>query len=130
VLATDEFDHGLRRGVTAFGIRVPRYIDGWLAFDEPRAGVNGILIEAKSGSQGPSAAVYQLKCYRAALRQMTPGPLLVWGIAEEWQDRGVDVGSAALMQRGEDDDLWVFSTADQIPEIMMALAFGPRQYAS
>lgn len=123
MLATHEFDHGLRQGVTAFGIRVPAYVDGWLPFDKPRAGFTGILLEAKSGSQGPAAAVYQLKCYRAALRQEVPGPLLVWGIAEEWQDRGIDVGAAAVIERGETDDLWVFSTADQIPEIMTALAF-------
>jgi hypothetical protein len=124
VLSTYEFDHGLRDAFASAGIRAPARVDGWLTFDEPRAGFHGILVEAKSGSQGPEAAVYQLKAYRAALQRQHPVRLLVWGVTEsEFESPASDRDRFA--PSGDGQDHWVFSDARQISQVLSSAGLEP-----
>jgi hypothetical protein len=105
-------------------IRVPKYVDGWLAFDEPRCGFHGILVESKSGSQSFDAAIHQLKCYRATLRNRVPGRILVWGIVEQVdEDDAGDVLSKVQDETGRQasEDLWLFSDANSIPALLESI---------
>jgi hypothetical protein len=104
VLDTQEYDHGLRETLSTVTSRLPKYIDGWLRFDAPRSGFDGILVEAKSGSQGLDAALYQLKVYRAALRARGVGRLLVLGVIESLDDEVVEPASTEA-----EGDVWVFT---------------------
>ena len=126
VLATSEFDHGLRNAMNRYAIRVPSLVDGWLRFDQPRQGFVGIIIEAKSGTQSFGEAVYQLKCYRAAIKDREAGRLLVWGITEHEDDSWKEFENLSdhqILRSDPDDDLWVFSSADRIPGMMQELGF-------
>jgi hypothetical protein len=100
------------------GVVLPRRFDALVTFDRPCAGFYGILLEAKSGSQSFADAVHQLKVYRAALREPLPGPLLVWGVVEGGGDRAREFDAAALRaavgERGEEEDLWVFTGEGEI----------------
>lgn len=125
VLSTDEFRPDLRRAIDFYHLRVPARIDGLLRFSKPRGGFHAILLEQKSGSQSPDTAIYQLKCYRAALREMLPQPIIVWAIVEnEWRDSGgfAELRAGCLAPDPlATGDVWVFSTADRIPEVLSAL---------
>jgi hypothetical protein len=123
VLSTYEFDHGLRKALEAAGMRAPTRVDGWLTFDEPRAGFDGILVEAKSGTQGPEAAVYQLKAYRAALQQQLAARLLVWGVTESAFERPASAGDR-FAPSADGQDHWVFSSAGEIGDVLSSTGFG------
>ena len=82
-----------------------------------RAGFDGILIEAKSGSQMPDAAIAQLRAYRAALRAQGLGRLRVWGIVEAaWPWMPPMPGEV-----GGPEDLWVFSDADHVSAVLQSV---------
>jgi hypothetical protein len=128
VLAGGAFDSPLRDAVAEFEINLPSRADVLIVFDEPRAGFKGILLEAKSGDQPVDAALWQLTCYRAALRRRGIGPLLVWAVAEqgvrvEKLGRSVEPGM----------DRWVFSTVETMTAILEQLfgsdILGRRQVA-
>lgn len=124
MLGTAEFDHGLREATMRHSVRVPANTDGWLLFDTARFGFHAILIEAKSGSQSYYETVHQLKCYRAALKSIVPGRILVWGIVE--QEAGEEISAALDQVKREkrarsEDDLWVFSSAEDIPRVLEAV---------
>ena len=124
VLSTSEFGTDLRDAMDFYGLGVPTRADGLLRFSEPRAGFQAILVEVKSGSQSPDAAIYQLKCYRAALRKAFPQPIVVWGIVEqEWRESATSGGSYAtsLPPAHPNGDRWICSTADDIGETIAAL---------
>ena len=105
---------------------LPREIDLLFELDPPRRGFAGILLEAKSGGQDFADTVWQLGVYRAALRTKDPRPLLVWGVVER-TSTPVDLTQALAgvtdrLQRGSaDEDLWLFTTGDQIPEALALL---------
>jgi hypothetical protein len=133
VLATAEFDHGLREGTERHGVRVPGRADGWLVFASPQAGFHSILLEAKSGSQAFDAAIHQLKCYRAALKSHAPGRILVWGIVEQAED--IKIVKDSLHQLRDDasaranEDLWVFSSAEYIQDVLTSIGLLDRTAA-
>lgn len=117
ILDTPEFDHALRAAIDRHGVRVPKYIDVLVEFDTPRGGFDGVLIEAKSGSQQPDAAILQLRAYRAALRADGYKRLLVWGVVEaSWP--WVLPASSEL---NAEEDLWVFSDASRIGDVLRAV---------
>jgi len=120
VLATSEFDYGLRNAMLRQNVRVPQRADGWLEFKEPRNGFKGILIEAKSGSQSFDATLLQLKCYRAALKRLVPGRFIVWGIVEQVDPNSENaaINVPTLSTPDTDTDQWVFSSADQIGPVL------------
>lgn len=121
VLATSTFD-GVREAMELYGVRAPKYVDLWIEFGEPRGGFTGILIEAKSGTQGPDAALLQLLAYYGVLRTRRSGRLLVWGIVEtEQPNTEVVLSTARVDPSDSSDDLWVFSSADQIPRVLRTL---------
>jgi len=124
MLETAEFDHGLREAMERHRVSAPQWVDGLFEFNVPRKGLSGILLEAKSGAQGFRAAVFQLKCYRAALRVSHPGPMLVWGVVENEalaldDEARRQLGDAA--EPGRSTDLWVFSTASAIPTVLASV---------
>jgi hypothetical protein len=124
VLSTDEFNHGLREATKRHSVRVPAFADGWLVFDTPRSGFHAILVEAKSGSQSYYETVHQLKCYRAALKPIVPGRILVWGIVE--QAGGEEILTAlehlkSEKKLGAEKDFWVFSSAEDISSVLEAV---------
>ncbi len=127
VLSTPEFGNGLHQAMKRHRLRTPSTIDGWLNFTEPRNGFGGILVEAKSGSQSPDKAVYQLKCYRAAVKELDPRPLLVWGIVEEPMPTEVQASAFETLDvqftGPPTGDTWVFSTADEITKVLAATRF-------
>ena len=107
-----------------FGLRVPERID--LAFDMDPAlrGIDGIIVEAKSGSQGFDAAVGQLRVYRKARARRAGQRYLIWGIVEqpiagpitcdqlEWLRQEIEVGQG---------DVWAFSGVDDIGAVLTLL---------
>lgn len=118
---------GLRAGVEQFGVRVPDRIDVLCEFPPTPGnmrGITGILVEAKSGAQEPSHALGQLRVYRETLSRRLPGRILVWGIAEQssqgyLRDNQIEwIGNQVKNSR---DDLWVFSTADDISRVLKAV---------
>jgi hypothetical protein len=124
VLSTAEFNHGLREATKRHSVRVPAFADGWLVFDTARSGFHAILVEAKSGSQPFYETVHQLKCYRAALKQIVPGRILVWGIVE--QAGGEEILTALEHLKSQknlrpEEDFWVFSSAEDIPSVLEAV---------
>ncbi|MCK6680813.1 MAG: hypothetical protein L6R30_00160 [Thermoanaerobaculia bacterium] len=111
---------------------LPRRIDLLFQFDAPRRGLAGILLEAKSGeTQDLADTVWQLGVYRAALRTKNPEPLLVWGVAERTATP-TDLAAALALVRdrlaGGDvgEDLWLFTTGDQISEALALLGLALR----
>lgn len=125
LLGTHEFQGGLRAAVKRHGVSLPREIDALLAFESPIAGFDGILIEAKSGTQTYRDALFQLKCYRAALAAERAGRFIVWGLVEQPQADPTDWAKGSAFPTAPDEDLWVFSTAGDIPAVLQAagLAF-------
>lgn len=112
-----EFDGGLRDAMVRHQVRTPGRMDALLVFDHPRNGFHGILLEAKSGLQDPSATIFQLKCYRAAIRRWLAGRLIIWGIVEH----GSQVGQNDDLPVREDGDLWVFSPVDAVEGVARRL---------
>jgi hypothetical protein len=124
VVESTEFAPGLRRAIYRHDISAPTRLDGFLEFVAPRAGFDAILLESKSGTQNFDAAIYQLKCYRAALAAKNPGRMLIWGIIETPPEgyQGVPRGVIAAEARERPtEDLWVFSTADEVYVVLEAL---------
>ena len=106
------------------GVVLPRRFDALVTFDKSRAGLNGILLEAKSGAQSFADTVHQLKAYRSALRESLPGPLLVWGVVEGGGDRTKAFDRYAIEEavksREEGDDFWLFTSEVEIREALGA----------
>ncbi len=130
VTSTSLFDGGLREAQALFKSRVHRHMDGWARFDRLRNGFAGLVMEMKSGNQGIDAPIFQLKCYREALRRCSPEPMVVWGIFE--RPTGDEVFAqvterlSAAVGSPAEDDVWVFSTADEIPQVLKALGLTER----
>ena len=119
VLGTVQFAPELRDAMVRQSLRVPKWVDGLFLFREPRNGFSGLLLECKSGSQGPANAVHQLKAYREALRGKMPGPLLVCGVVErrwleEWDERQMGTPGAG-------QDHWVFAPVERLSEVVTRL---------
>lgn len=112
------FDGGLGHSVVRHNIRLPSRIDALIVPRQALSGYSALLLEAKSGDQGYEAALFQLMCYREALRERFPGPVVVWGIVEnvveaDWISRAVEaIRTYSASNPGS--DLWLFSSADDI----------------
>jgi hypothetical protein len=96
----------------AQGVNPPSRADLLLELVPPRAGFHALLIECKSGDQGPDRSVYQLLAYRSALRSRFPGRMLVWGIVER------AICAPTITQFANEGDVWVFSSADAIQTVL------------
>ena len=125
-LATLDYVGALARAVEAFGVSIPKYIDLAFDFRVPRAGFDGLIVEAKSGSQQYGQAVAQLRTYRSA-RQRRPGSrYLVLGIVERpnGPELTCDELAGFIAAAPNAEDLWLFSGPDGIERTLMAV-FGP-----
>jgi hypothetical protein len=123
VLATLDYVGALARAVEAFGVSIPKYIDLAFDFRVPRAGFDGLIVEAKSGSQQYGQAVAQLRTYRSA-RQRRPGTrYLIMGIVESPNDPEPTRDELArfISAAPSAEDLWLFSGADGIESTLMAV---------
>jgi hypothetical protein len=127
VLGTADYAGGLSEAVRAFGVRVPRFIDLVVDFDSPLGGFDGVIVEAKSGTQEYDATVAQLRTYRNARPRHAGTRYLLWGIVKE--AAGPEPANAVRQvidaARGC-EDVWVFSTADDVPKVLDAI-FGAHQ---
>jgi hypothetical protein len=116
VLATPDYTGALARSIDAFHVGIPQYVDLAFDFDEPRAGFDGLIVEAKSGNQQFRNAVAQLRTYRAARTRRPGSRYLVWAIVEgpgqPESTRSSLVQTLASSDNSE--DLWLFSSADEI----------------
>lgn len=120
VLGTSVFAPETRAAIERQSLRVPKYVDGLFRFREPRNGFVGVLMECKSGAQGPAAAIYQLQAYREALRPKLPGPLLIIGVVEnQWLE---EWGDQQLGSPGPGRDHWVFLPSAKLGQIATLLA--------
>jgi hypothetical protein len=124
VLETPDYRGALADSIEVFGVRLPGLVD--LAFDFPdrRNGFDGILVEAKSGSQEYASTVAQLRIYAQARERRHGSRYLLWGIVER-SNADATPEQVLKMIRGADQhgDVWVFSSADRISEIL-GLIFG------
>jgi hypothetical protein len=120
VLATPSYADGLAAATVPFSLRIPRWIDIAFDFDHPRGGFQGILVEAKSGTQTYDAAVHQLRVYREARPRRAAGRFVVWGIVEKPPGGPVSPDQLKHLagQASADADLWVFSGSESIRPIL------------
>jgi hypothetical protein len=116
ILAGSPFDQASANAVERFGVRVPERIDGLFRFKKPRNWLSGILLEAKSGSQGPDSALFQLLCYSKALDRAGLGPLLVVGVTEA--DVLDDRRSPQEIFAG--GDVWAFSSLRNLSHMLVS----------
>jgi hypothetical protein len=123
VLATYKDEGALRPAVDLFHLRVPRFVDLAFEFETNRAGFDGIIIEAKSGSQQYENTLPQLRTYRAA-RTRAPGHrYLIWGIVEnpDRPDISHEGLRRLLVDANQSADAWVFSSANAISLVLRAV---------
>lgn len=124
VLATSEYAGSLAPAVTFFHVRTPKFVDLAFDFETRRAGFDGIIIEAKSGTQQYEQTVAQLRTYRLARPRRQGCRYLVWGIVENPErDATPDELRRMFAAADQDDDVWVFSSANAIP-IVLSAVFG------
>jgi hypothetical protein len=126
MIASPEFGYGLRSAVVRHNVGAPRYIDALFTFDPPRLGFGAALLEAKSGLQDYRAAVFQLKCYSAVLRQRLQHRLIAWGVFEREPDGAASVGQALdslakEMTVEQTADVWLFTHADAINDALAVM---------
>jgi hypothetical protein len=123
VLATTDYAGALASAVDAFDVGIPKFVDLAFDFDEPRAGFDGIIVEAKSGSQVYRDTVAQLRTYRAARPRRPGSRYLVWGVIEgpEPLETTRDHLARALASANLAEDMWLFSNADAIGVVLSAV---------
>ncbi len=125
VTSTAIFNDGLREAQALYKPLLHQRMDGWARFERPRNGFVGLVLEMKSGNQNLHAPIFQLKCYREALRRRCPEPMVVWGIFErplgEAMFERVAKELTATVASPARRDVWVLSTADEIPSVLEAL---------
>jgi hypothetical protein len=116
VLGSGEFDEPLALALARHEVPVPTRVDALIDFSPPRAFAR-LILEMKSGGQSYDAAVYQLKCYRAALSDATAGRMAMWAIIEDEGPAAGTVQSSQVMEKEPpygSDDVWVFTPSSQI----------------
>lgn len=81
-VASEAVGAAMRRALGRHGVTATGQIDAWFHFAKPMNGFVGLLLECKSGAQGPRAALEQMHAYRESIRAEFPGPVLVLGVIE------------------------------------------------
>ena len=113
-------ESGLALAIDKFGVGTPKFVDLAFAFDLPRAGFDGIIIEAKSGTQEYRDTVSQLRAYQTARPRALGSRYLVWGIVREGSDAKPDDLQEWFVTADQSEDVWVFSSPDGIPAVLAA----------
>ena len=123
VLNTREFRGPLADAIRTHGVSVPQRIDALFTFEAPWNGFDEIIVEAKSGSQGPKETLFQLKVYSATLSAGAQKRRLVWGITESPPagPQPLEFGRVPEVARAEQTDRWLFSAADEIGRIVASI---------
>ena len=133
VLATPDFEQGLAEAVPVFRLGVPQRVDLVFEFESPRRGIDGLIIEAKSGTQGFDASVAQLRVYRNARPRRVGTRYLVWGIVEQAESGTITDSQLDWLRRkieGGEGDVWAFSTVDSIEAVLELLGGAPEAVAA
>jgi hypothetical protein len=128
VLSSGEFDHGLRDAMLRQNVGVHGRADGWLEFLPGHKHWEGVLVEAKSGSQDSSAAIFQLKCYGSVIRPRVSRPILFLGITEKPVERsGLEktLGELRKVQGNQAGDFWAFCSPGDLDEVLEAAGMVP-----
>lgn len=125
VLACTEYAGPLARAIDTFGVGIHQWVDLAFDFEAPRSGFGGIIVEAKSGAQRYEDAVAQLRTYRAARPRRAGTRFVIWAIAENPVQPATtaDQVARALADARGADDVWVFSSAEDI-DVVLAAIFG------
>jgi hypothetical protein len=123
VLQSGEFAPEVVAALQRHDVRVPSRAD--MLIELPSSSRYGhMVLEAKSGTQPYDAATFQLKCYRSAVGP-TGKPVVMWGIVEEEapdETRLTNViPEIAAEASSAKRDLWLFSSAKDVPIICRAL---------
>jgi hypothetical protein len=107
--------------VERFQLHLPSRVDLAFDFEPPRSGFDGLIIEAKSGSQQFEHTLAQLLAYRAARPRRIGSSYLIWGIVEapDRPDLTFDHLQSIFAGAGN-GDVWVFSSAEAIPVVLKA----------
>ncbi len=110
--------------VDVFNLRIPRRIDLAVDFERTRAGFDGIIIEVKSGGQQFDSTVAQLRTYRAARERVPDSRYIIWGIVEQPDEPDLPLAELqryVVAEAARAADVWIFSSADNIPKILDAV---------
>jgi hypothetical protein len=123
VLSTREYAGSLASAVQTFDVSIPKRVDLAFDFDTTRCGFDGVIVEAKSGTQGYDKTIPQLRTYRAARSRRDGSRYIVWGIVEDPGacDATCELVAALMKDIPEGDDLWLFSSANAIPVVLTAV---------
>jgi hypothetical protein len=125
VLRSPDYGEGLAEAAELFRLRVPSNVDLAFEFDRPRGGLDGMIVEAKSGAQGFDAAVPQLRAYRRARPRRPGSRYLVWGVVETQPlDAPLTPAQLDAVRRtaaSGTGDVWMFSGAASIPDVLNAV---------
>lgn len=127
VHASDAYPPALLRALRRHGVPSAGYVDSVFEFAERRSGFGALYVECKSGNQAPVEAVEQMRFYREVVRAWEPRPLLVIGIVERSSNPpcfspAARAGLLAEVAGGVSDDVYVFASADEIADVLEALA--------
>jgi hypothetical protein len=109
VLSASLLPDDVRTGARRHELNLHRRADALFELENPIAGFRELLVEAKSGAQGPDAALFQLMLYRDVLARRLGRLPLSWAITEAEPS----VSSKAF------DGPWAFSSANGI-ELLLA----------
>ena len=123
VLASPDYQHGLAEAAEMFDLGVPTQVDLAFEFDEPRNGIAGILVEAKSGGQTFENAVPQLRTYRSARPRRSGARFLVWGVIERSPTGAPSAEQLEWLRRTTREgtgDVWAFSDVDSVDVVIEA----------
>lgn len=116
----------LAEAIRLFGLSVHERADLVFSLREPRNGFTCVLVEAKSGKQSAADSIEQLRVYRETIRPSVAGRMLIWGVTEK-RDVVVAVEEAITQQlEGGSADVWAFSTADEIEQVLEAIGLSVR----
>jgi hypothetical protein len=123
VLTAPDYSGALARAVLALGVGVPGFVDVAFDFDRRMGGFDGIIVEAKSGSQQYRDTVAQLRTYRGARPRRTGGRYLVWGVVQSptGSDATADHISRLVAAATPEEDVWIFSGADSVGLVLNTL---------
>jgi hypothetical protein len=107
-------DEGLPSAMKQFNLRVHCRPDLLCRFTPAKKGFAGMIVEFKSGNQGFSDALHQLRMYRETRKAQDSGRLILWGMVE--QEAGItEQRRAWLRERVEgSEDIWIFTGPDMV----------------
>ncbi len=126
VVAAPLFPKAAIAGLSRHDVDCGRRLDVLITLPhDPPLSWKYILVEVKSGREGPRDAVLQLLQYRQALSSNCDGAFVLWGMGEgeAWDKNGaVDSLKSEPLRAGE--DVWVFSTPESAASMLAALQIG------